>query len=77
MHCYLFPGIKINVVIVYTVVYDPASFYGHHEFDLAIADMFGGFTEEFYSEYHGLIPKAPGFLNRHKLYILFHYVNHW
>lgn len=59
------------------VVFDPASFYGHHEFDLAIAGMFGGFNQAFYQAYHKLIPKAPGFDKRHELYKLFHYLNHW
>ena len=61
----------------FAVVYDPASFYGHHEFDLAIAGMFGGFSAQFYNAYHQLIPQAPGFAARHKLYLLFHYLNHW
>lgn len=59
------------------MIFDPASFYGHHEFDLAIAGMFGGFDNQFYDAYHKLIPKAPGFAVRHKLYTLFHYLNHW
>lgn len=60
-----------------SVAYDPASFYGHHEFDLAITTMFGGFSNDFYSAYHSLIPQAPGFAARSKLYLLFHYLNHW
>ncbi|XP_068084987.1 ketosamine-3-kinase isoform X2 [Anabrus simplex] len=56
---------------------EPASFYGHHEYELAIAGMFGGFNSSFYGSYHKLIPKAPGFDARHKLYQLFHYLNHW
>ncbi|XP_046680712.1 ketosamine-3-kinase-like isoform X2 [Homalodisca vitripennis] len=59
------------------VIFDPATFYGHHEYDLAIAGMFGGFNRSFYDAYHKLIPRAPGFENRHKLYQLFHYLNHW
>ena len=59
------------------MIFDPASFYGHHEFELAIAGMFGGFSKQFYDAYHKLIPKAPGFAIRHKLYTLFHYINHW
>ena len=43
------------------VIFDPASFYGHSEFDLSIAAMFGGFSNAFYNTYHQLIPKAPGF----------------
>ncbi|XP_054262014.1 ketosamine-3-kinase-like isoform X2 [Macrosteles quadrilineatus] len=59
------------------VIFDPATFYGHHEYDLAIAGMFGGFNRSFYDAYHKIIPKAAGFENRHKLYQLFHYLNHW
>ena len=43
------------------VVYDPASFYGHSEFDLAIAKLFGGFDQKFYDEYFKKIPKNKGF----------------
>ncbi|XP_069809929.1 ketosamine-3-kinase-like [Dendropsophus ebraccatus] len=59
------------------VIFDPASFYGHSEFELAIAGMFGGFGSSFYSAYHSKIPKSPGFDKRLKLYQLFHYMNHW
>ena len=59
------------------VIYDAASFYGHHEYDLGIAGMFGGFSSAFYSSYHKLIPKEPGFEQRHLLYKLFHNLNHW
>ncbi|MBN3310393.1 ketosamine-3-kinase [Amia ocellicauda] len=59
------------------VIFDPASFYGHSEFEQAIAGMFGGFNSSFYSAYHGKIPKAAGFERRLKLYQLFHYLNHW
>ena len=59
------------------VVFDAASFYGHHEYDLGIAGMFGGFGDSFYSAYHSLIPKSPGFEKRHQLYKLFHNLNHW
>ncbi|KAL7989340.1 hypothetical protein Chor_012006 [Crotalus horridus] len=59
------------------IIFDPASFYGHSEYELAIAGMFGGFSGSFYSAYHGKIPKAPGFDKRLKLYQLFHYMNHW
>ncbi|XP_075034277.1 ketosamine-3-kinase-like [Mixophyes fleayi] len=59
------------------VIFDPACFYGHSEFELAIAGMFGGFGSSFYSAYHAKIPKAPGFDKRLKFYQLFHYLNHW
>ncbi|XP_025783412.1 ketosamine-3-kinase isoform X2 [Puma concolor] len=59
------------------IVYDPASFYGHSEFELAIALMFGGFPRSFFTAYHRKIPKAPGFDRRLLLYQLFNYLNHW
>ncbi|XP_006886179.1 PREDICTED: fructosamine-3-kinase [Elephantulus edwardii] len=59
------------------VIYDPASFYGHSEFELAIALMFGGFPRAFFTAYHRKIPKAPGFDRRMQLYQLFNYLNHW
>lgn len=59
------------------VCYDAASFYGHDEYDLGIAGMFGGFNKHFYNAYHSLIPKATGFELRHTLYMLFHCLNHW
>jgi fructosamine-3-kinase len=43
------------------VVFDAASFYGHSEYDLSIAQMFGGFNRAFYECYHNKIPKASGF----------------
>lgn len=58
-------------------IFDAASFYGHHEYDLGIAGMFGGFSNEFYKNYHEEIPKESGFEERHLLYKLFHNLNHW
>ncbi|XP_004861114.1 fructosamine-3-kinase [Heterocephalus glaber] len=59
------------------IVYDPACFYGHSEFELAIALMFGGFPRSFFTAYHRKLPKAPGFDRRLLLYQLFNYLNHW
>ncbi|XP_035254336.1 ketosamine-3-kinase-like isoform X3 [Anguilla anguilla] len=59
------------------VIFDPASFYGHGEYELGIAGMFGGFGSAFYSAYHKKLPRAPGFETRKQLYQLFHYLNHW
>ncbi|XP_033747476.1 ketosamine-3-kinase-like [Pecten maximus] len=59
------------------VVFDPASFYGHSEYDLAIAQMFGGFSERFFQSYFKILPKQSGYSDRLELYKLFHYLNHW
>uniref|UniRef100_A0A8D8Y857 protein-ribulosamine 3-kinase n=1 Tax=Cacopsylla melanoneura TaxID=428564 RepID=A0A8D8Y857_9HEMI len=68
-------GMKVDESEAY--MYDPAVFYGHHEYDLAISSMFPGFRQQFYDAYHALIPKAPGFEDRQRVYQLFHYLNHW
>ncbi len=57
-------------------MFDPGSFYGHHEYDLGIAGLFG-MGGGFFDAYHKVIPKAKGFERRHKLYKLFHLLNHW
>ena len=43
------------------VIYDPASFYGHSEFDLAISYIFRGFGKKFYETYFNQMKKADGF----------------
>ena len=53
--------VSIDCVLLSVVMFDPACFYGHHEYDLAIAGMFGGFTRQFYDEYHSIIPESCWF----------------
>ncbi|TRM65877.1 Fructosamine/Ketosamine-3-kinase [Schizophyllum amplum] len=60
-------------------IFDPSSFYGHNEFDLAIARVFGGFRPSFYNAYHKHFPKAEPadqYELRMALYEMFHYLNH-
>eukprot|EP00968_Pinguiococcus_pyrenoidosus_P019413 scaffold2114_cov253-Pinguiococcus_pyrenoidosus.AAC.8 len=57
------------------VIYDPASFFGHSEFELSIMRMFGGINQPFWDAYHAHIPKAKNFDRRVKVYELYHYVN--
>lgn len=59
------------------VIFDPASYYGHNEADLGITHMFGGFSYEFYDEYHQVHPRSsPYYDERQKLYELYHHLNH-
>ena len=62
--------------LILEAIYDPGSFYGHHEYDLGIAGLFG-MASAFFNEYHKKLPKEPGFEERHDLYKLFHLLNHW
>lgn len=59
------------------VIFDPASYFGHHEADLSIAKMFGGLGSPFFDAYHAIIPKEAGFEERSSLYQLYHYLNHY
>ncbi|KAJ1727669.1 hypothetical protein LPJ61_004453 [Coemansia biformis] len=59
------------------VVYDPAVYWGHHESELGIMHMFGGFSPELFEAYHQRIPRAPGFDKRLAIYQLYHALNHY
>merc|ERR1712216_374909 len=56
-------------------VFDPACFFGHSEFDLALLQLFGGLRQEFHDAYHSRIPKTEGFEDRQDVYKLYHYLN--
>ena len=58
------------------VVFDPAVYRGHHEADLAMTRLFGGFGPRFHHGYHEVVPAAPGGAKREKLYNLYHLLNH-
>ncbi|XP_069510637.1 ketosamine-3-kinase-like [Ambystoma mexicanum] len=58
-------------------VFDPASYFGHSECDLAISGILGGLDSSFSTTYHSKIPKSKGFERRQKLYQLFHTLNQW
>ncbi|KAJ1847826.1 hypothetical protein LPJ70_001338 [Coemansia sp. RSA 2708] len=59
------------------VIFDPAAYWGHHESELGIMRMFGGYSQDFYDAYHERIPQAPGFKHRVQIYELYHAVNHY
>lgn len=58
------------------VIFDPASYYGDREVDLAMAGLFGGFTQDFYAGYESVWPLEVGFKQRKVLYNLYHQLNH-
>lgn len=58
------------------VVYDPASYYGDRETDLAMTRLFGGFSPAFYAAYEAEWPLPAGFETRETLYQLYHVLNH-
>lgn len=58
------------------VIYDPACYFGDRETDLAMTELFGGFSPAFYQAYQAVYPLAPGYANRKTLYNLYHILNH-
>lgn len=59
------------------VIFDPASYFGDREVDLAMTTLFGGFNPEFYRLYHQILPLPPGYQQRQQLYNLYHILNHF
>mmetsp|Transcript_9433 Transcript_9433/g.14307 ORF Transcript_9433/g.14307 Transcript_9433/m.14307 type:complete len:291 (-) Transcript_9433:57-929(-) len=59
------------------VIFDPASYYGDREADLAMTEMFGGFSREFYKGYNQEWPLHKGYEVRKRLYNLYHELNHY
>lgn len=55
---------------------DPAVYYGHHEADLAMTKLFGGFDRKFYSAYNEVFPLDSGYEYRENIYKLYHVLNH-
>ncbi|MBD2325856.1 fructosamine kinase family protein [Alkalinema sp. FACHB-956] len=59
------------------VIFDPATYWGDREVDLAMTELFGGFSAEFYQGYHEVYPLDSGYESRKILYNLYHVLNHF
>ena len=59
------------------VIYDPACYYGDHEADLAMTELFGGFNQNFYSAYDEHFKIDDGYNVRKGFYNLYHILNHF
>lgn len=55
---------------------DPAAYVGHAEADLAMTELFGRFSGDFYRAYEEVNPLQPGYEDRRDLYNLYHMLNH-
>ena len=58
------------------VIFDPASYVGDRECDLAMSELFGGFAPDFYAAYRAAWPLDAGYAVRRTLYNLYHVLNH-
>jgi fructosamine-3-kinase len=59
------------------VLYDPASYYGDRETDIAMTELFGGFNADFYTTYNDCYTLDSGYKTRKILYNLYHILNHY
>lgn len=59
------------------VIFDPATYYGDREVDLAMTELFGGFPADFYRGYQAVFPLEAGYPQRKLLYNLYHILNHF
>ncbi len=58
------------------VLIDPAVYFGHREADLAMTELFGRQSRDFYDAYSNTWPLEPGYGQRRDLYNLYHLLNH-
>jgi fructosamine-3-kinase len=58
-------------------IYDPATYWGDREVDLALSELFGGFPAAFYEGYQAVYPIDRGYSQRKILYNLYHILNHY
>jgi len=57
-------------------IFDPATYYGDRECDLAMTELFSGYAANFYTAYRASYPLDAGYATRRDLYNLYHILNH-
>lgn len=58
------------------VLFDPASYFGDRETDIAMSELFGQFPQVFYRGYEAVWPLEEGYTERREIYNLYHLLNH-
>ncbi|MCP4490235.1 MAG: fructosamine kinase family protein [Gammaproteobacteria bacterium] len=58
------------------VIFDPACYYGDHEADLAMMELFGRPSRQFFDIYNETFAIDSGYAVRRDLYNLYHILNH-
>jgi len=59
------------------VIFDPATYYGDREVDIAMTYLFGSQASSYYQAYEQEWPLQPGFEQRKVIYNLYHILNHF
>lgn len=76
LHGDLWAGNKAYLPGGQAVIFDPATYHGDRETDIAMTELFGGFDAEFYASYQANLPLSDGYRLRRDLYNLYHILNH-
>ncbi|MCW9023208.1 MAG: fructosamine kinase family protein [Gammaproteobacteria bacterium] len=58
-------------------IFDPVVYFGDREADIAMTELFGGFSGKFYSAYENISPLDAGYKTRKTFYNLYHILNHF
>ena len=56
-------------------IFDPASYYGDREVDIAMSELFAPLPDDFYQAYNHLYPIATGYEKRKRIYQLYPILN--
>lgn len=56
---------------------DPAVYYGDREADIAMTELFGGFSAAFYRAYDRFYPRTEVYATKRAIYNLYHTLNHY
>lgn len=59
------------------IIFDPATYYGDRETDIAMTELFGGFPTAFYHGYNEAWQLDSGYQQRKSIYNLYHVLNHF
>ncbi|MBD2693712.1 fructosamine kinase family protein [Anabaena catenula] len=59
------------------VIFDPATYFGDREVDIAMTELFGGFPPTFYQGYKEVFPLNSEYEKRKTIYNLYHVLNHF
>lgn len=57
-------------------IFDPASYYGDREVDIAMTELFGQMPDEFYQGYQSIYPLEHDYDKRKVIYNFYHILNH-
>lgn len=77
LHGDLWGGNQAHDINGNPVLFDPAVYYGDRETDIAMTELFGGFSADFYASYNEYYPLDAGYSTRKTLYNLYHALNHY